>query len=68
MLQATNLSHDSKAVCRPENESALGVLAFSTPLYGIADANESFVLRDVPAGNYELRVWIEGLSHPSVIN
>jgi len=62
MLQATNLSHDSKAVFRPEKESALGVLALSTPIYAIADANESFALRDVPTGNYELRVWIEGVS------
>jgi hypothetical protein len=37
------------------------VLALSTPLFAVADAENGFVLRDVPPGDYSLHVWIEGL-------
>jgi hypothetical protein len=36
------------------------VLALSTPLFAVADAENGFVLRDVPPGDYSLHVWIEG--------
>ena len=37
------------------------VLALSTPLYAVADANGSFVLRNVPSGDYNMHLWIEGV-------
>jgi hypothetical protein len=46
--------------CNIHPEMSAVVLALSTPLYAIADANESFVLRNIPTGNYKLHVWIEG--------
>ena len=47
--------------CNIHPEMSAVVLSLSTPLYAIADANESFVLRDVPLGDYNLHVWIEGM-------
>jgi hypothetical protein len=37
------------------------VLALSTPFNAIADPGGNFVLSDVPAGEYELHLWIEGV-------
>jgi hypothetical protein len=37
------------------------VLALSTPLYAVADANGSFVLRNLPSGDYTMHFWIEGV-------
>jgi hypothetical protein len=48
--------------CNIHPEMSAVVLALTTPLYAIADANESFVLRDIPPGDYKLHVWIEGVS------
>ena len=47
--------------CNIHPEMSAVVLALSTPLYAIADANEHFVLRDPPPGHYRLHVWIEGV-------
>jgi hypothetical protein len=52
--------------CNIHPEMSAVVLALSTPLYAIADANESFVLRDAPPGSYELHVWIEGVPQSSL--
>lgn len=37
------------------------VLTLSTPIYAIADKNDSFALRDVPSGDYMLHLWIESV-------
>lgn len=47
--------------CNIHPEMSAVVVALSTPLYAIADANESFVIRDILPGDYTLRVWIEGV-------
>jgi hypothetical protein len=47
--------------CNIHPEMSAVVLALSTPLYAIADGTDSFVIRDVPPGQYMLHVWIEGL-------
>jgi len=47
--------------CNIHPEMSAVVLTLSTPLYAIADAKDSFVLRDIPPGDYELHVWIEGV-------
>ena len=48
--------------CNIHPEMSAVVIALTTPLYAIADANDSFLLRDIPPGNYKLHVWIEGVS------
>ena len=47
--------------CNIHPEMSAVVLALSTPLYAIADGNDAFVLPDIPAGDYILHIWIEGL-------
>ena len=42
------------------------VLTISTRLYTVADSKGVFHLSDVPAGDYELHVWIEGAAQPSL--
>lgn len=46
--------------CNIHSEMSAVVISLNTPFYSIADAYGLFHLRDVPAGNYELHVWIEG--------
>jgi plastocyanin len=46
--------------CNIHPEMSAVVLALSTPLFAVADAENGFVLRDVPPGDYSLHVWIEG--------
>jgi hypothetical protein len=47
--------------CNIHPEMSAVVLALSTPVYAIADAADSFVIRDVPRGEYKLHIWIEGV-------
>jgi hypothetical protein len=50
--------------CNIHPEMSAVVLALSTPLYAVADANDSFVLRNVPSGDYNMHLWIEGVPQP----
>jgi hypothetical protein len=47
--------------CDIHPEMSAVVLALSTPLFTVADANDSFLLRDVPSGNYNMHLWVEGV-------
>jgi hypothetical protein len=47
--------------CNIHPEMSAVVLTLSTPLYGIADSSDSFVLHEVPSGEYKLHIWIEGV-------
>ena len=47
--------------CNIHPEMSAVVLALSTPLYAIADANGVFDLRNVPPGTYKMNVWIEAV-------
>jgi hypothetical protein len=50
--------------CNIHPEMSAVVLALSTPLYTIASENGSFVLRSIPAGDYNMHLWIEGVPQP----
>jgi hypothetical protein len=52
--------------CNIHPEMSAVVVALSTPLYAIADASGAFQLPDVPAGEYEVHVWVEGTPQPSL--
>ncbi len=52
--------------CNIHPEMSAVVLALSTPLYALADANDAFVLRRIPPGEYRLHIWIEGVPQPSL--
>lgn len=47
--------------CNIHPEMNAVIIALSTPLFAIADEKDAFALRDVPAGDYVLHVWIEGV-------
>ena len=46
--------------CNIHSEMSAVVLALSTPFYGTSDTEGNFHLNNVPAGAYEMRLWIEG--------
>jgi hypothetical protein len=42
------------------------VLALSTPFYSIADSTGSLSIQDMPAGDYEMHLWVEGFTQPAL--
>ncbi|WP_263356182.1 hypothetical protein [Acidicapsa ligni] len=50
--------------CNIHPEMSAVVLALSTPLYTVADTNDSVIIRNVPPGDYNLHLWIEGIPQP----
>jgi hypothetical protein len=46
--------------CNIHPDMSAVVIALKTPFYTIADPNGDFLLRHVPAGDYELHLWVEG--------
>ncbi|MGA2848212.1 MAG: hypothetical protein ABSE46_04385 [Terracidiphilus sp.] len=48
--------------CNIHPEMSAVVLALSTPYFATADQDESLRLENIPAGEYEMHVWIEGLT------
>jgi len=48
--------------CNIHPDMSAVVLALSTPYFAVADRDESLRLNDIPAGEYEVHVWIEGLT------
>lgn len=52
--------------CNIHPEMSAVVLALSTPFHAIADAHGAFHIRDVPAGDYDLHVWVEGAQEPAL--
>lgn len=52
--------------CNIHSEMSAVVIALATPLYGFADAQGVFHIKNVPHGDYELHVWIEGQKQSSL--
>jgi plastocyanin len=52
--------------CNIHPEMSAVVLALSTPYFAIADQNENVHLDNIPAGEYELHAWVEGLTQPDL--
>ncbi|MGA2652487.1 MAG: hypothetical protein ABSF28_18270 [Terracidiphilus sp.] len=48
--------------CNIHPEMSAVVLALSTPYFATADQDENLRLESIPAGEYEMHVWIEGLT------
>lgn len=46
--------------CNIHSEMSAVVIALDTPFYGIADPHGTFRIQDVPAGDYNLQIWVEG--------
>jgi len=52
--------------CNIHSEMSAVVIALATPYYGIADQQGVFHIKDVPDGDYELHVWVEGQEQSSL--
>jgi plastocyanin len=52
--------------CNIHSEMSAVVIALTTPFYSVADAQGGFNIKAVPAGDYELQVWVEG-EHQSLL-
>ncbi len=46
--------------CNIHSEMSAVVIALATPYWGLADEQGVFHVKDVPDGDYDLHVWIEG--------
>ena len=42
------------------------IISLSTPLYAIADASDTVTIRNIPPGDYVMRVWVEGALPPAL--
>jgi plastocyanin len=47
--------------CNIHPEMSAVIVTLSTPLYAMADSADAFVLHEIPAGEYKLHIWIEGV-------
>ena len=52
--------------CNIHPEMSAVVLVLSTPLYTTYGTNGVYAIPNVPAGEYEMHVWIEGLTQPAL--
>ena len=53
-------------LCNVHPEMEAWVLAVETPYYTVTDKNGNYIIKDVPAGTYTLRVWHEKLKTDNV--
>ena len=52
--------------CNIHPEMSAVILTLSTSLFAVADSSGDFHLSDIPAGHYEMHVWIEGVPQPAL--
>jgi len=52
--------------CNIHPEMSAVVLTLSTSLFAIANSSGAFHLANIPAGEYEMHVWIEGVPQPAL--
>jgi plastocyanin len=52
--------------CNIHSEMSAVVISLATPLYGFANPQGVFHMKDVPDGDYDLHVWIEGQKQTSL--
>jgi hypothetical protein len=52
--------------CNIHSEMSAVVIALSTPYFSVADTQGVFHIKDVPAGDYDLHVWVEGQKQTSL--
>jgi hypothetical protein len=52
--------------CNIHPEMSAVILTLSTSLYAIADVHGAFQIDNVPTGDYEMHIWIEGVPQPDL--
>jgi hypothetical protein len=50
--------------CNIHPEMSAVIITLTTPLFAVANAQDALVLPNIPAGQYRLRFWIEGVPQP----
>jgi plastocyanin len=52
--------------CNIHPKMSAVIISLSTPLYAIADATDNLTVRNIPPGDYVMRLWVEGALPPSL--
>jgi hypothetical protein len=52
--------------CNIHPEMSAVILSLSTPLFATADVHQDLRIRDIPPGDYEINLWVEGVPQSSV--
>ncbi|HEX8926293.1 MAG TPA: hypothetical protein VF786_10900 [Terriglobales bacterium] len=52
--------------CNIHPEMSAVILALSTRLFAVADSTGTVRLSGVPAGDYEMHIWVEGVTQPTL--
>lgn len=52
--------------CNIHPEMSAVVVALATPFYGIADGSGNVVVRNVPAGDFRLQMFVQGVPQPAL--
>ncbi|MEO6807367.1 MAG: hypothetical protein ABI286_02915 [Edaphobacter sp.] len=52
--------------CNIHPEMSAVIVSLSTPLYAIADVNDSILIRKIPPGDYRIQLWVEGVPQSSL--
>lgn len=52
--------------CNIHPDMSAVILSLSTPLFAEADPQGSFLMQNVPPGEYELHLWVEGVPQPTL--
>jgi hypothetical protein len=47
--------------CNIHPEMSAVIVSLPTPLYAIADSNDSILLQKIPPGDYKIQLWVEGV-------
>lgn len=53
--------------CNIHPEMSAVIVSLSTPLYAIADSNDSILLLKIPPGDYKIQLWVEGVPQSSLV-
>ncbi len=52
--------------CNIHSEMSAVVISLVTPFYGLADKQGAFHIKEVPEGDYDMHVWVEGQKQDSL--
>ena len=53
--------------CNIHPEMSAVIVSLLTPLYAIADSNDSILLSKIPPGDYKIQLWVEGVPQSSLV-
>lgn len=53
--------------CNIHPEMSAVIVSLDTPIYAIADTSNAFLLNNVPPGDYEMNLWVEGVPQATLI-